>query len=95
MDLAQRLGGKDLPYATRMYIWSTNAAPGTVIANPHTDRVQMIVVSGPSDDAGQWRSLRRNIVQDYERVFHEPPGRITGYGLLTDTDNTGTSARAW
>lgn len=95
MDVAKRLGGEELPYATLMYIWSTTAAPGTVIANPHTDRVQMIVVSGLSGDAGQWQSLRRNIVQDYERVFHEPPGRITGYGLLTDTDNTGTTTRAW
>ncbi|MBP0594060.1 DUF3047 domain-containing protein [Paraburkholderia sp. LEh10] len=95
MQVAKRLGGQDLPYATLMYIWSTAAAPGSVIANPHTNRVQMIVVSGQPGDAGQWQSLRRNIVQDYEKVFHEPPGRITGYGLLTDTDNTGTTARAW
>jgi Protein of unknown function (DUF3047) len=95
MDLAKRLGGEELPYATLMYIWSTNAAPGTVIANPHTGRVQMIVVSGQPGDAGQWQSLHRNIVQDYEKAFHEPPGRITGYGLLTDTDNTGTTTRAW
>jgi hypothetical protein len=95
MEVAKRLGGQDLPYATLMYIWSTTAAPGSVIANPHTGRVQMIVVSGQPGDAGQWQSLRRNIVQDYEKVFHEPPGRITGYGLLTDTDNTGTTTRAW
>jgi hypothetical protein len=95
MDLAKSLGGEELPYATLMYIWSTTAAPGSVIANPHTDRVQMIVVAGQPGDAGQWQSLRRNIVQDYERVFHESPGRITGYGLLTDTDNTGTTTRSW
>jgi len=95
MEMAKRLGGQDLPYATLMYIWSTSAPPGGVIANPHTGRVQMIVVSGQPGDAGQWQSLRRNIVQDYEKVFHEPPGRITGYGLLTDTDNTGTVTRAW
>ncbi len=93
--LAKSLGGEDLPYATLMYIWSTTAAPGSVIANPHTGRVQMIVVSGRPGDAGQWQSLRRNIVQDYEQVFHEAPGKITGYGLLTDTDNTGATARAW
>ena len=95
MAVAKRLGGQDLPYATLMYIWSTSAPPGSVIANPHTSRVQMIVVSGQPGDAGQWQSLRRNIVQDYEKVFHEPPGRINGYGLLTDTDNTGTVTRAW
>jgi hypothetical protein len=95
MEVAKRLGGQDLPYATLMYIWSTSAAPGSAIPNPHTGRVQMIVVSGRPGDAGQWQSLRRNIVQDYEKVFHEPPGRITGYGLLTDTDNTGATTRAW
>jgi hypothetical protein len=95
MGVAKRLGGQDLPYATLMYIWSNTAAPGTVIANPHTGRVQMIVVGGKPGDAGQWQSLHRNIVQDYEKVFHEPPGRITGYGLLTDTDNTGATTRAW
>lgn len=95
MEVAKRIGGQDLPYATLMYVWSTSAAPGGVIPNPHTGRVQMIVLSGQPGDAGQWQTLRRNIVQDYEKVFHEPPGRITGYGLLTDTDNTGTTTRAW
>lgn len=55
----------------------------------------MIAVSGLSGDAGHWQSPRRNIVRDYERVFHDPPERITGYGLLADSDNTGTTARAW
>jgi hypothetical protein len=76
MEVAKHVGGQDLPYATLMYIWSTSAAPSSVIANPHTGRVQMIVVSGQPGDAGQWRSLHRNIVQDYERVFHEAPGRM-------------------
>lgn len=95
MGLAKIAGGEDIPYATLMYIWSTTAAPGSVIANPHTGRVQMIVVSGRPGDAGEWQSLRRNIAQDYERVFHEKPGRITAWGLLTDTDNTRSVARAW
>ncbi|MFC4519859.1 DUF3047 domain-containing protein [Cupriavidus pinatubonensis] len=95
IQLAKKLGGEDLPYATLMYIWSTTAAPGSVIANPHTNRVQMIVVAGKPGDAGQWQTLRRNIAQDYEQAFHEPPGKITAYGLLTDTDNTGATTRAW
>lgn len=94
MQLAKTLAGEELPYATLMYIWSTSGAPGSVIPNPHTGRVQMIVVSG-ADDAGKWQDLRRNVAQDYERVFHEPPGQIKAYGIMTDTDNTNTTARAW
>ncbi|MBK6004759.1 DUF3047 domain-containing protein [Ramlibacter ginsenosidimutans] len=95
MGLAKIAGGEDIPYATLMYIWSTTAPPGSVIPNPRTGRVQMIVVSGQPGDSGEWQSLRRNIAQDYEMVFHEKPGRITAWGLLTDTDNTGSVARAW
>lgn len=95
MGLAQIAGGEALPYATLMYVWSTTAPPGSVIPNPRTRRVQMIVVSGRPGDAGQWQTLRRNLAQDYEQVFHEKPGRITAWGLLSDTDNTRTVARAW
>ncbi|HBD32669.1 DUF3047 domain-containing protein [Cupriavidus metallidurans] len=84
--------GESLPYATLMYIWSNSAAPGTVIENPHSSRVQMIVVG---NEVGKWQSLRRNVVADFEKVFHEKPGKLTGYGILTDTDNTGGVARAW
>lgn len=94
MALAKAAGGDDIPYATLMYIWSPTAAPGSVVPNPHTGRVQMIVVSGLAGHAGEWQSLRRNLAQDYEKVFHEKPGRITAWGLLTDTDNTGRVARA-
>lgn len=84
--------GDRLPYATLMYIWTNSAPVGTVIPNPHTSRVQMIVVG---NDVGKWQSLRRNVISDFTKVFHEKPGRLTGYGFLTDTDNTGATARAW
>ncbi|WP_427307561.1 DUF3047 domain-containing protein [Cupriavidus sp. H39] len=93
-QLARTVAGEELPYATLMYVWSTSAAPGSVIPNPHTGRVQMIVVSGEGD-AGTWQNLRRNLAQDYERVFHEPPGPLKAYGIMTDTDNTRAAARAW
>lgn len=94
-QIASSLAGEKLPYATLMYIWTASAPPGTVIANPHTSRVQMIVVGGAPGDAGKWQSLQRNVVADFEKVYHEKPGKLAGYGLLTDTDNTGASARAW
>ncbi|WP_066732541.1 DUF3047 domain-containing protein [Cupriavidus sp. D384] len=90
--LAASATGEKLPYATLMYIWTNSAPVGTIIANPHTSRVQMIVVGG---EPGKWQSLRRNVVSDFQKVFHEAPGKLTGYGILTDTDNTGTTARAW
>ncbi|MDW3685964.1 DUF3047 domain-containing protein [Cupriavidus sp. CV2] len=95
MKLAKALAGEELPYATLMYIWSNTAPVGTVIDNPHTSRVKMIVVSGGPDATGKWLTLSRNVEQDFEHAFKEKPGKLTAYGLLTDTDNTGGNARAW
>jgi hypothetical protein len=92
LAIAPRCGaacpGDKLPYATLMYIWTNSAPPGTVIENPHSSRVQMIVVGS---EVGKWQSLRRNVASDFEKVFHEKPGKLTGYGILTDTDNTGAA----
>lgn len=94
MSLA-KAGGEDLPYATLMYIWSNDAEPGGVIQNPHTDRVQMLVVAGGDASVGKWQSFSRNLAADYERVYHEKPGKLLGYGVFTDSDNTHASAHAW
>jgi len=93
--VAKSVGGQDLPYATLMYIWSTTAPVGNVIPNPHTDRIQMVVAAGGDASLGQWQSFNRNIADDFQSVFHEKPGKLLGYGVLTDSDNTNSTAHAW
>jgi len=95
IHLAKAVGGQELPYATLMYIWSNNAPVGSVIPNPHTDRIQMIVTAGGDATLGNWQNFSRNVTEDYQRVFHEKPGKLLAYGILTDSDNTHASAHAW
>jgi len=89
------LAGHDMPYATLMYVWDNRLAPGTVSRNPHTGRVQKVVVESGGSGVRQWRSYRRDIVEDYRQAYGRAPGRLLGIGVLTDTDNTGQTARAW
>ena len=89
------LSGRELPYATLMYIWSNNEPVGKVIRNPRTPRVQMVVASSGAAGVGTWQTLSRNAVEDFRRAFGEDPGRLTGVAVLTDTDNTGEKAEAW
>lgn len=89
------LAGHDLPYATLMYIW-TNAAPvGTHIPNQHTGRIRKLVVDSGTADLGRWREHRRSVEADFRDVFGEAPGRLVAVALMTDTDNTGSQARAY
>jgi hypothetical protein len=89
------LSGRDLPYATLMYIWSNKEPAGKVIPNPRTSRVQMVVASSGAAGVGAWQTLSRNAVDDFKKAFGEEPGRLTGVAVLTDTDNTGESVEAW
>lgn len=95
LSLADQRSGKTTPYGTLMYVWSNKAPVGTVIPNPRTGRVQMIVASSGTAGVGAWQSLKRNVLEDYRRAFGEDPGLLMSVGVLTDTDNTGESAEAW
>ncbi len=89
------LSGRELPYATLMYIWSNKEPVGGVVTNPRSGRVQMIVASSGSAGVGTWQTLSRNVVDDFRKAFKEEPGKLTGVAVLTDTDNTGENVEAW
>jgi hypothetical protein len=55
----------------------------------------MIAIQGSGGLQGQWVSEQRDVLADYRRLFGEEPGEIAAVALMTDTDNTGLSARAW
>lgn len=87
-------GGRDIPYATLMYIWENRQPVDTVLTNPHTARVRKIVVASGEDGLGHWQAYRRNIIEDYRRAYGYDPGRLIGIAILTDTDNTRQSVSA-
>ncbi|HEU5297229.1 MAG TPA: DUF3047 domain-containing protein [Burkholderiaceae bacterium] len=91
----KRLTGRDMPYAMLMYIWDNRNPVDMVVPSAHTSRIKMIVVESGSAGVGDWRSYRRNLAQDYERAFGERPGAVLGFGLMTDTDNTGEKAEGF
>ena len=93
--VSRKVFGRELPYATLMYIWSNKEPVGAVIPNPHTRRVQMIVASSGAGGVGAWQKLSRDVVADFRRAFNEEPGRLLSIGVMTDTDNTGESVEAW
>jgi len=87
------LTGELLPYAMLMYTWSSDAPVGTVAASVHTNKIQMIVVENGASKTGEWREFRRNVLEDYRRVFGEEPSDIVAVGVLTDADHTPAKAR--
>ncbi len=94
-ELARALTGEEMPYATLMYVWSNQREVGSVLRNSRTDRIRKLVLESGRAGLGRWLDYERDIGADYRRVFGEEPGRLLAVGLMTDTDNTRSTAQTW
>ena len=94
-ETARLVYGQYPPIGAINYIWESKAPKGTVVPNPYTDQVKMIVVESGSAGLNKWITEERNIYEDYKKAFGEEPPLISGVAIMTDTDNTGESATAY
>lgn len=77
------------------YIWANRLPAGQARVNVYFKGAKMLAVRSGDRDAGVWQQERRNLVEDYRRLFGEDPPRIGAIAIMTDTDNTGEEAQAW
>lgn len=87
-----------LPWQKRNidYVWSATLPAGTILESAFSSNSKIIVVESGSGSLGRWRSVERNLQDDYERCFGN--GRlpkVIAIGIMTDTDNTGGEALAY
>ena len=94
-ELSLALTGEELPYATLMYVWSNHRPLESVIANPRTERIQKIVVESGGNRLKRWLEYERDVRADFQKAFGEAPGALVAIGLMTDSDNTQSTTRAW
>jgi len=85
----------DIPLRSLNYIWANKAEIGATGENPFSSWVQYVVVQSGNDLAGEWHIEKRNIVEDYRMVYGEEPPPISGITIMTDSDNTGASTKAY
>jgi hypothetical protein len=94
-EMIKLLYGQYPPIGAINYIWESKVPRDTMIPNPYTDRVIMIVVESGEEKLNQWASEERNLYEDYKKAFGKDPPMISGVAMMTDTDNTGESATAY
>ena len=77
------------------YVWSADHRKGEAWDNPFAGRnARMLSVRDASDPAGRWFEEKRNVAEDFQRLFGQSPGRIDGIAIMTDSDNSGLRAEA-
>jgi hypothetical protein len=94
LGLARRLYGQNVPDAALNYVWDNRNPAGTRARSPYTDRAELIVAETGTARAGSWVGERVDIAADFARAFGGKPGRPIQLAIASDTDKTGSSARA-
>lgn len=81
------------------YIWDCEAPKGLIGRSQHIggDKLRYIVLRNRTDQIGQWYTERRNLYQDYKKLFSdikggEPQGSTTGLQIHINTQKTKTTA---
>ena len=77
------------------YVWAGQARVGEFWPNPFTSRVMMFALDSGKGAAGTWRTHKRDVRADFLRLFGRKVDRLEGIAIMTDSDNSGLSARAW
>ena len=74
------------------YIWDTTAPVGTVVKSEKTGTVTYIVVRSGTADLGKWLTERRNVAEDYRKIYGSAPDNPGVISLAIDSDDTSSSA---
>ncbi|MBI3753079.1 MAG: DUF3047 domain-containing protein [Deltaproteobacteria bacterium] len=77
------------------YIWDSNAPAGSEVTSAKLSTIKYIVVKSGAKELGKWFSEKRNVYEDYKRLFHEEPPAVGSIALMIDSDDTKSSAESF
>ena len=60
-----------------------------------TSTVTYVVLRSAADELGKWITERRNVVEDFRKIYGEAPDNFTALSLGIDSDDTRSSAESF
>ena len=76
------------------YVWDRALPAGSVVKSRKTSTVTFIIVASGEQGLREWRVQRRNVAEDYHKVFGEAPTDPGAVALSIDTNDTRGEAEA-
>ncbi len=71
------------------FVWSSNQARGTTWGNAYLPKnAKMMALKGSQDGAGVWQREKRNVKQDFKKLYGKNLSEIDAVAVMTDTDNS-------
>jgi hypothetical protein len=76
------------------YVWSASLPVGTTTESPYSSKTKIVVLRNQGSPLGEWVRERVNVHADYQRLFGGKPEQVQAIGLMSDSDNTESTAVA-
>ena len=77
------------------YVWDTTAPATSFVKSQKTGMVTYVIVRSGTADLGKWITERRNVAEDYRKIFGEAPDSPGAISLAIDSDDTASSAESF
>jgi Protein of unknown function (DUF3047) len=76
------------------YIWDSTAPAGSIVKSEKTSTVTYVVVRSGAADLGKWITERRNVPEDYKKIYGATPDNPGYISIAIDSDDTVSSAES-
>jgi hypothetical protein len=77
------------------YVWDTTRPVGTTCKSEKTGMVTYIVVRSGADDIGKWFTERRNVREDFRKIYGEDADNPGVVSVSIDSNDTSSYAEAF
>lgn len=89
-----------IPHAVKSriigYVWDTTAPVGTIARSEKSGTVTYVVLRSGSADLGKWITEKRNVYEDYRRIYgEEPQEKIGAVSISIDSNDTRSYAESF
>lgn len=76
------------------YVWDKDLPEGTIITSPYSKNIKIIVIESGNRNLRRWVFEERDVYEDFKKAFGREPGEVGAIAIMTDTDNTASTAEA-
>jgi hypothetical protein len=77
------------------YVWDSTAPAGTICKSEKTPTVTYVILRSGSNNLGKWITERRDVVEDFQRIYGEAPDKPNAVSLAIDSDDTRSRANSF
>ena len=77
------------------YVWDTTAPVGTIVKSEKTSTVTYVVLRSGTAELGKWMTERRNVVEDFRKIYGEDPEQPGAVSISIDSNDTNSVAESF